>query len=211
MRGYIILCGILLTVLPGGCGGVSSLPDLDVTQTGTLSEPVADENAAELADATEEGMPLPVRNTIRAGIIAEAEQSDGEGLFSLPDLPDVEDLATASAEPSIITQWKETPVGVYTILARQIHSCWLNVQAPKLKNHGLHAEVASGNADKALIVIYKKNKEGRRDFSVFRIEIHSGFTGSSVEVQNRKLNKDQDFEFREDIARWSQGDQQCGV
>lgn len=209
MRRYIILCGLLGTVSLTGCGGLSSLPDLDVTQTGSLYEEGADEQPADLE---EEGMPLPVRNALRAGVkTAEAGQSDGGGLFSIPELPDVEVLATASAEPSRITKWKENPVGVYTVLARQIYSCWLNAQAPKLKNHGLHAEVAAGNADKAVILIYKKNKQGRRDLNVFRIEIHGEFSGSSVEAKNRKLNKKQDFAFREDIARWSGGGKQCGI
>ena len=201
-----------MTALLGGCGSLSSLPDLDVSQTGSLSEWVSDEKGDDAADAKEEGMPLPVRNALRAGVkAAEAGQGDGGGLFTLPDLPDVKSIAAAPDEPSRITQWKEKPVGVYTVLARQIHSCWLNSQSPKLKNHGLHAEVASGDADKALIVIYRKNKKGRPDLNVLRIKIQGEFSGSSVETKNRTLGKKQDFAFRKDIARWSKGDQQCGV
>jgi hypothetical protein len=196
--------------LLGGCGSLSNLSDLDVAQTGGLSDLAADENA----DDADEGMPLPVRNTLRAGVkTAEAGGSDGGGLFSLPkiDLPDVADLAAAPAEPSRISRWEDTPVGVYTVLARQIHSCWLNASSPKLENHGLHAEVAAGNADEATIIIYQKNEEGRRGLQSFRIEIHGEFSGSSVEAKNRKLDRAQDMAFREDLARWSKGDQQCSI
>src|SRR5690606_24726270 len=149
----------------------------------------------------EEGMPLPVRNSLRAGVATASAEKSGGGLFALPklpQLPDVEALAAAAApiEPSSVSQWEENPVGVYTVLARQIHSCWLNPAAPKLDNHGLHAEVASGNADKATIVVYQKNEEGRRGSHVFRIDIHGEFSGSSVEAKNRKLEKKQDFSFR---------------
>ena len=167
----------------------------------------------EFSGDSEAGMPLPVRNALRAGVqTASVEEKDGGGLFSLPDLPDVAALAAAApAEPSGVSQWEESPVGVYTVLARQIHSCWLNPAAPKLDNHGLHAEVAAGNADKATIIVYQKNEEGRRGSQVLRIEIHGELSGSSVEAKNRKLDKTQDFAFREDIARWSRGDQQCSV
>lgn len=159
-------------------------------------------------------MPLPVRNALRAGVQVASADKDGNGLFSLPDLPDVETIAAAAtvpAEPSTVTQWEQNPVGVYTVLARQIHSCWLNPAAPKLSNHGLHADVAAGNADKATIIVYQKNEEGRRGSQVFRIEIHGEYAGSSVQAMNRKLDKTQDLSFREDIARWSRGDQQCSV
>ncbi len=208
MRGNLILCGILMTALLGGCSGLPSLSNLDVTHTGSLSEWAADDNATD----AEEGMPLPVRNVLRAGVkTADAGQDHDGGLFSLPDLSDVKLPAAAPAEPSRITQWKEKPVGVYTVIARQIYSCWLNAKAPKLQNHGLQAEVASGDADKATIVIYQKDKEGRRGLQAFRIEIHSEFSGSSVEAKNRRLDKAQDFAFREDLARWSNGDQQCSI
>lgn len=210
MRGNLIFCGLLMVTLLSGCsGGLANLSDLNLTQTGSLSEWAAEDDAEA---SEEEGIPLPVRNVRRAGVkTADAGQKQGGGLFSLPTLPDVEDLAAAPAEPSHVTQWKENPVGVYTVLARQIHSCWLNAKAPKLKNHGLHAEVASGNADTATIVIYKKDEQGRRGAQVFRIEIQSEFSGSSVEAKNRKLDKTQDFAFREDLVRWSRGDQQCAI
>jgi hypothetical protein len=212
MRGYGILCGLVTAALLAGCGGLSNLSDLNVGSTGSLSQLPEDEFSRD----SEEGMPLPVRNALRAGVeTASAEKNGGGGLFSLPDLPDLPDVealaAAAPAEPSSVSQWEENPVGVYTVLARQIHSCWLNPAAPKLDNHGLHAEVAAGNADKATIIVYQKNEEGRRGSQVFRIEIHGEFSGSSVEAKNRKLDKTQDFAFREDIARWSRGDQQCSV
>jgi hypothetical protein len=210
MHGYSILCAfVTAAALLAGCGSLSTLPDLAAGSTGSLSQLPEDEFSGD----SEAGMPLPVRNALRAGVqTASAEENGGGGLFSLPDLPDVEALAAAApAEPSGVSQWEESPVGVYTVLARQIHSCWLNPAAPKLDNHGLHAEVAAGNADKATIIVYQKNEEGRRGSQVFRIEIHGELSGSSVEAKNRKLDKTQDFGFREDIARWSRGDQQCSV
>lgn len=212
MHGYSILCAfVTAAALLAGCGSLSTLPDLAAGSTGSLSQLPEEE----ITTDSEEGMPLPVRNALRTNVETASAEKKGGGLFSLPslpDLPDVEALAAAApAEPSGVSQWEESPVGVYTVLARQIHSCWLNPAAPKLDNHGLHADVAAGNADKATIIVYQKNEEGRRGSQVFRIEIHSDLSGSSVEAKNRKLDKTQDFAFREDIARWSRGDQQCRV
>ena len=208
MRLKVKTYGMLIAALLSGCGSLSNLPQLDLSEAGgSLTDWDSEETGS-----IEEGMPLPVRNSKRAGVkSAQVSQGDAAPLIALPDLSDVSAFASAPTEPSIITQWEQKPVGVYTVLARQIYTCWLNAATPKLHNHGLHAEVASGDAAKATIIIYQKSKDGRRGLQAFRIEIHGGLSGSRVEAKNRRLEKELDFSFREDVARWSHGDQSCGV
>ncbi|MBX2805206.1 MAG: hypothetical protein KTR19_04460 [Hyphomicrobiales bacterium] len=219
MREHSIFCGLLLTALLSGCDSLPNLSDIEIAQTGSLSEWSAVDNTestVETEDAaeTENGVPLPVPNSIRTGVAGADSAEKDSSIFDFPDieLPDVEELAAAQAEPARVTRWSENPVGVYTVLAQQIYACWLNAATPKLENHGFHAEVATGNADEATIVIYQKGENGGRGIQSFRIEIRrSAFTGSSVEAKNRKLDRTQELAFRGDIARWSQGDQQCST
>ncbi|MEJ2123295.1 MAG: hypothetical protein P8Y67_11675 [Alphaproteobacteria bacterium] len=112
-----------------------------------------------------------------------------------------------SAVVSDTVETSLSPTAAYTLLAQRIHSCWLTPAAPKLPNHGFHAEVAP-NSEHAKIIIYKKTANNKRGLQVYRIIINSGMT-SSVFAENRRLDAKMDASFKRDIARWLKGDSSC--
>lgn len=217
MRKMAKLWGLACVLILSGCANLSSIPDIQLPGSG---ESLVDWGGADDAASDEQlagngAPPLPQRNIARTGAGSTRHAANASGgadgpLLSLPNLEDVEIFTAATAEPSRITSWDQKPVAVYTRLAKQIHSCWLNAAAPKLENHGFHAEVESGNAKKASIIIFQKH-EGRRGLQSFRIEVHGTIGGSSVEAKNRRLEKSQDLAFRADISRWAQGDYTCAI
>ncbi len=197
---------LLLFLLLSGCGGASGLSQIGLGEPGgSLSGWASAGEASENADGAP---PLPERNAARSGV---GRDGGDRPLLSLPSLASAEIFTAASAEPSAITQWREKPVGVYTILAKQIYACWLNAAAPKLEDHGLHAEVGAGGTEDATIIIYKKDNNGKRGLQALRIEIQPSISGSTVEAKNRRLDKSQELGFRSDLARWSEGSQECAI
>lgn len=193
---------ILLIAILGGCSQNAGLQQFSQLLPGTGDEAVADADIAE--EETAGGPPLPVRNARRAGSADETKQAG----LSLPNLADVK-IFTASAYAPDTTQWDGRPVPVYTRLAQQIRTCWLTPGAPKLPDHGFHAEAGAGDADEAKIILYKKAEDGRRGLQAFSLTIDGKLTGSTVRAQNRKLDKKLDQAFKSDLVRWSKGDQSC--
>ncbi len=198
---------VLLIALLGGCSQNAGLQ-----QFAQLLPGGGDETAAETGSADEDpagGPPLPERNARRAGAAETA--SDGEAELAgltLPNLSEVK-LFTGPTYAPDTTQWDEKPVLVYTQLAQQIRACWLTPAAPKLPDHGFHAEVGPGDPDQAKIILYKKAKDGGRGLQAFSLTIDGKLTGSTVSALNRKLDKKLDLAFKSDLARWSRGDQSC--
>lgn len=199
---------VLLIALLGGCSQNAGLQ-----QFSQLLPGVGEETAAETDSAEEEdvggGPPLPERNARRTDVAEAASSGETrQAGLTLPNLSDVK-LFTASAYAPDTTQWDERPVLVYTRLAQQIRACWLTPVAPKLPDHGFHAEVGAGDPDEAKIILYKKAQDGRRGLQAFSLTIDGKLTGSTVRAQNRKLDKKLDQAFKSDLARWSRGDQSC--
>jgi hypothetical protein len=216
MRLTAKLLGLLSLAILNGCGSLSNLSQIELPgRESSLSGWSSQDDEIEENNGLP---PIPVRNAARnKGGSTQTAGKDGEkkqALLSLPKLPDLADVkifTAAPAEPSRITQWEEKPVAVYTKLARQIHTCWLNAAAPKLKDHGFYAEVGAGDSNEAVINIYKKDQNGKRGLQALRIEIHGNISGSTVEAKNRRLEKSQEFAFREDLTRWAQGNQNCQI
>lgn len=102
-----------------------------------------------------------------------------------------------------------TPVEAYSMLAQQIHACWLKPGAPILPNHGLHAEVTPNDPDTAKIIIYEKAPDNKRGLQVFRIIINGGSGGSTITSENRRLDAKLDNAFKGDLSRWAKGDTSC--
>lgn len=215
MKMKATLCGLISAAMLAGCGSLSNLPQFELSDAGSslTSFDSTDDNADPVAVADDGSTPpLPVRNTGRAGGNNDTKTAaNNQPLLSLPSIEDVEIFTAAPAEPSTVSEWNIKPVAVYTKLAKQIHACWLNPAAPKLKDHSFHAEVGSGNAQDASITLFKKNEDGRRGLQAFRIEIQGTLSGSSVEAKNRRLEKSQDFAFRADLIRWAEGREECQI
>ncbi len=216
MDRFYKLCGFVLIAALSGCAQNLSVPQFSVFGGGNDSDGI--ETASLGEDGTAEpgsgdGPPLPVRNLVRKtdGDTQTASSSDNgetqQAGLALPNLSDVK-LFTATAYAPKITQWDDPPITVYTQLAQQIRACWFKPAAPKLTNHGFHADVAPGSTS-ATIIIYQKDPNGKRGLQAFRISIDSNLTGSTVTAQNRRLDKPLDVSFRGDLASWASGGRDC--
>jgi hypothetical protein len=115
----------------------------------------------------------------------------------------------SSSEPDAAVQTKGSPVETYSMLAQQIHACWLKPGAPMLPNHGLHAEVTPNEPDTAKIIIFEKAPDNKRGLQVFRITINGGSGGSTITSENRRLDAKLDGAFKGDLTRWAKGDTSC--
>jgi hypothetical protein len=207
MEARVTVWCVLLIALLGGCSQNAGLQQFSQLLPGGGEETAAEAESVEEDPAG--GPPLPERNARRAGVAESASEGETEQAgLTLPNLSDVK-LFTASAHAPDTTQWDEKPVLVYTRLAQQIRACWLTPAAPKLPDHGFHAEVGPGDPDEAKIILYKKAEDGRRGLQAFSLTIDGQLTGSTVRALNRKLDNKLDQAFKSDLARWSKGDQNC--
>lgn len=222
MRAVASLSGMALLAL-SGCAPVSGLPDMSLfgnggTETTAASGP--ETAGIEVAGAP----PVPVRNArkrdskpgtqLAAGPRAKDEKSreeqpkeEKQASLGLSGLTDVK-LFTATGYAPDSVSWEGAPVAVYTQLAQQIRACWLAPRTTKLTNHGFHAEV-SPDSSNAKIVIFEKDPQGKRGVQAFRINISGGSSSSTVQSENRRLDKAMDTAFKSDLARWAKGDQGC--
>ena len=225
MRAVASFSGLALVAALSACASVSGMPD--VALFGGSSEPDATvANSAETAGVEVAGAPpLPARDVRKrqakpgtrakpgtqlaaAPLPPEANpKEEKQAVLSLPNLSDVK-LFAANPSPDSVN-WDGAPVAVYTQLAQQIRACWMAPATTKLTKHGFHAEVSPNDANTAKIIIYEKDPEGKRGVQAFRINISGGGSGSTVQSENRRLDKALDGAFKADLARWSKGDQTC--
>lgn len=223
MRAVASFSAAALVAALSACAPVSGLPDVSLFGGGndTQAEATTAANPAETAGADVAGAPpLPARDVrkrrtkpvsqLAAGRRPQDEkpQEEKQASLALPSLPDVK-LFAASADAPDSVNWDGAPVAVYTQLAQQIRACWLAPATTKLPNHGFHADVSPNDANNARIIIYEKDPQGKRGVQAFRINISAGGGGSTVQSENRRLDKTLDGAFKADLARWSKGDQSC--
>jgi hypothetical protein len=213
------VAGLVLIALVAGlsaCAPMSGLPEISVFGGGQADAPAGTPDIAgiEVANAP----PLPARNLHKrqpkagtqlaaAPALAPAKE-EKQAALSVPSLSDVK-LFGAAAYAADQSNWEGGPIAVYTQLAQQIRLCWLMPGKTKLTNHGCHAEVSPDDGNAAKIVIFEKDPEGKRGVQAFRINISGGSSGSTVQSENRRLDKDMEAAFKADLVRWSKGDQSC--
>lgn len=218
MRAVASLSGMALVATLSACAPMSALPDMSLFGGGNAETTAATEpEAAGIAVA--EAPPLPVRDlrkrkAKRGTQLAsgprpkeEKPKEEKQASLALPGLPDTKLFAAAAYAPESVN-WDGAPVAVYTQLAQQIRACWLAPATTKLPKHGFHAEV-SPDSSNAKVVIYEKDPQGKRGVQAFRINISGGSSGSTVQSENRRLDKALDVAFKSDLARWSKGEQGC--
>jgi hypothetical protein len=220
MRTVAGLVGVALVAGLGACAPMSGLPDVSVFGGGQADAPAPagpqDGAGVEVANAP----PLPARNvgkrkpkpgTQLAAAPAPAPapaKEEKQAALSIPSLSDVKLFGTIAYAPDQ-SNWEGGPIAVYTQLAQQIKLCWLMPGKTKLTNHGFHAEVSPDDSNTAKIVIFEKDPEGKRGVQAFRINIAGSGDGSTVQSENRRLDKDMDAAFKADLVRWSKGDASC--
>lgn len=225
MRAVASLSGLVLFTALSGCASMSGLPDVSLFNSGNAETTAASKPEAAPAVEIAAAPPLPARNVRKRQVKKpgtqlasgprpkadkpqeEKPKEEQQASLALPGLPDVKLFAAAAYAPDSVN-WDGAPVAVYTQLAQQIRACWLAPATTKLTKHGFHAEV-SPDSSNAKIVIYEKDPQGKRGVQAFRINISGGGGGSSVQSENRRLDKTLDVAFKADLARWSKGDQGC--
>lgn len=209
MRVFAGLTGVVIVAMLSGCASNLSMPTIDAGLFGERGDATG---AVDVASAPPSvPPPLPARNPKKPGtaegrhsrMAATQSNKKKHGTF----LSQMNPFNTGTPVVSDRVQTDLSPTAAYTVLAQQIHACWLKPGAPKLPNHGFHAEVAP-NSQHAKIVLYKKTANNRRGLLVYRIIIDSGMT-STIVAQNRKLSAKMDAGFKRDIARWMKGDSRC--
>ena len=215
MRAIAISVGMVLVAGLSACAPMSGLPGMSVFSGGQAEAPASPAETAgvEVANAP----PLPARNLYKrqpktgtqlASARALTPKEEKQAALTAPSLQDVKLFSAAAYAPDQ-SNWEGGPIAVYTQLAQQIRLCWLLPGKTKLTNHGFHAEVSPNDTNTAKIVIFEKDPEGKRGVQAFRINIVGSGDGSTVQSENRRLDKNLEAAFKSDLARWSKGDQTC--
>ena len=226
MRAVASLSGLVLFTALSGCASMSGLPDVSLFNSGNAETTAASKPEAAPAVEIAAAPPLPARNVRKRQVKKpgtqlasgprpkadkpqeEKPKEEQQASLALPGLPDVKLFTAAGYAPDSVS-WDGAPVAVYTQLAQQIRACWLTPGKSKLTNHGFHAEVSPNDSSNAKIIIYEKDPQGKRGVQAFRINISGGSSSSTVQSENRRLDKTLDVAFKADLARWSKGDQGC--
>jgi hypothetical protein len=226
MRAVASFSGLALVTALSACGPMAGLPDMSLFNGGNAETTAASKSEAAPAVEIAAAPPLPARNARKRQVKKpgtqlaaaprpktdkpeeEKPKEEQQTSLSLPGLSDVKLFAATGYAPDSVS-WEGAPVAVYTQLAQQIRACWLAPGKTKLTNHGFHAEVSPNDSDNAKIIIYEKDPQGKRGVQAFRINISGGSNSSTVQSENRRLDKTLDVAFKADLARWSKGDQGC--
>lgn len=216
-------------LLLAGCGqttGLSGIANLSLLGgTEDAAETAAAETPAEPAAlAAGETPPVPTRrpgkrpsaralaakepaSTSAVAQGPEPAKSEDSGL-SLAALGNLQLFSPSSGGPDAVTI-DQPPLAAYSVLAQRIKYCWLNPSAPRLPNHGFFSEIPAGEVKEAKMVVYEKDKDGRRGTTVFKVDITAEADGALVSAQNARLDKAMEAGFKADLARWAKGDERC--
>lgn len=226
MRAVASLSGVALLMALSACAPMSGLPDVSLFG-GRSAETTAASGVEDAGVDVAGAPPVPARNVHKRKTKPGTQLASGprpkeakpteakpteekQASLRLPSLPEVTLFAAASDAPDSVS-WDGAPVAVYTQLAQEIRACWLAPTTTKLPNHGFHAEVSPNDTNTAKIIIYEKDPQGKRGVQAFRINISASGDSSTVQSENRRLDKTLDVAFKADLARWSKGNQGCKV
>jgi hypothetical protein len=213
MRAFACAAGFVMAAALGGCAQGISLPDMPMF--GAASADALGEGAAvpqiQMATFNPADMPpLPERNPgKRPAAVANTANKKTGGGFSLASLAQMNLLTAGSPVVPDSVHWGASPVAAYTLIAQQIHACWLTPGAPKLPNHGFHADVSPKDGSTAKIVLYEKGPDRKRGLLAYKITIGESSGGSLVTSENRRLDAKLEAVFKADLARWAKGDLHC--
>lgn len=117
----------------------------------------------------------------------------------------------AQAGPSTTVKGT-TPVQLYSVLARQVRSCWLNPAKPLLRKHVFRGEAGAGGASgsETSIVIHEQTPDLKRGLMAFSIKLAPMRGGTRVMAQNHKIPEPLGQKFVQDVSFWAQGGSGCG-
>jgi hypothetical protein len=119
-------------------------------------------------------------------------------------------VPTVSGGPPAVSETafaEADPTTVYTRVAAQIKSCWLNRANAALPGHKFHAEAKP--TGEASITIYRKVEGATLGIATFRIKIEKDGSGASVRSENVKFDDTVKRAMLLDVARWTKGEPGC--
>ena len=105
-----------------------------------------------------------------------------------------------------------TPVQLYSHIARQVHTCWLNPSDPVLTRHVFRAEAPAGGGrggQAASIVIHDKTRDKKLGLKAFSIDFRPVRDGTQIVTQNHNLPYALGQKLVSDVGYWAQGGGNC--
>jgi hypothetical protein len=104
-----------------------------------------------------------------------------------------------------------TPVQLYSHIARQVRTCWLNPRDPVLTKHVFRAEAgAGGPSGRATnIEIHEQTRDSKRGLKAFTINFVAVRDGTQIVAQNHKLSYTLGQKLTADVGYWTQGGTNC--
>ena len=145
----------------------------------------------------------------------------GTGCTGL-SLPSLEEVGADEAPPGSAIQAMLIPSGrvvgspteVYTRVARGVLTCYFGADGPLKANYIYHAQAepaSKGGNSRIRIMTRDHEASDPRALRAYLIEIGPGDGGvTKVEVENRRLSEPQAASLKQDVERWSTGEEGCG-
>jgi hypothetical protein len=174
----------------------------------------------------------PLHKFVAALLVTTALTACANNAPQLPSLgvqPDADTAATSvAASPSGAAGAGDTaPAGtpvpgavgsttdIYSNIARGAMACWFAVSGPLKKNYIFHAAAdapSRGGGGKAVVTIHERDttQPNPRGPKAYVVEIlPTGESTAHVTVENRKMPDAYAAAMRDDISRWSKGEEGC--
>lgn len=104
-----------------------------------------------------------------------------------------------------------TPSQLYSHIAKQVRTCWLNPQDPVLTKHVFRAEAGAGgpSGQSTKIVIHEQTKDLKRGLKAFTIDFQPRRNETQIIAQNLKLPYALSQKLVSDVGYWAQGGNNC--
>ena len=104
-----------------------------------------------------------------------------------------------------------TPVQLYSHIARQVRTCWLNPRDPVLTKHVFRAEAGAGGPSgrETSIEIHEQTRDLKRGLKAFTINFTAVRDGTQIVAQNHKLTYTLGQKLMADVGYWAQGGPKC--
>jgi hypothetical protein len=102
-----------------------------------------------------------------------------------------------------------SPAHAYTLVGRQVRTCWFNPADPVLTRHEFRAEAGAGNDQQTNIVIYERTREGKLGLKAYTVSFEPRGDGTVVNTSNLKLPYALGQKMTADVGYWIQGGANC--
>lgn len=133
---------------------------------------------------------------------------------ALPSLPLPATTSSLGADRLTATPSPDSPVEVYSRIARGALKCWFGAEGTLRKTHVFHARVdPPPAATPAEIVVLTRDDAtpAHGSLRAFQITISPAPAGALIEAQNLKFPEPQGAAMTGDVSRWISGKEGCSV